>query len=167
MTAEEIKAILKENINSIEDFAFEDFGPDDDFVFSSEVQAAKNLREATYNELINHPANSLLWRERETNEEYQALYKAYSDLPSHHDVMRDEWSESLGLGKIEVVANEGGEGQGEEWYIVFFFPKHNVYLKCNGYYQSYNGTEFHRGWGDCFEVTPKQIEITIYEKKLK
>jgi hypothetical protein len=72
--------------------------------------------------------------------------------------------EELGLGKIETVDEKGGEGEGEEWYIVYYFSTYNVYLKCDGFYQSYNGTEFYNGWGDCFEVTPQEKTITVYEK---
>jgi len=76
------------------------------------------------------------------------------------DFIQDE----LGLGPIEAVTQVGGEGQGDEWYIIFYFTDHNVYLKCDGYYQSYNGTEFYDGWGDCYEVKPQEKTITVYEK---
>jgi hypothetical protein len=83
---------------------------------------------------------------------------------SIEDFAFEEFDEDeLGLGPIKTIEQKGGGGQGDEWYIVFHFTEHNIYLKCDGYYQSYNGTEFYNGWDDCFEVKPKQVEVTIYE----
>ena len=73
-------------------------------------------------------------------------------------------SEELGLGEIKQVDQYGGEGQGDEWYVIYQFADHNVYLKVEGYYQSYNGVEFYEGWDDCFEVTPQEKTITVFEK---
>jgi len=73
-------------------------------------------------------------------------------------------SEELGLGEIKEVDQYGGEGQGDEWYVVYLFVDHNIHLKVEGYYQSYNGTEFYEGWDDCFEVTPQEKTITVFEK---
>jgi hypothetical protein len=163
MTAQEIKAILEERM-SIEDFAFGDFGPDESFVGSPEVEEIKAKKEAARQALINHPIHNGPWNERQTNPEYNELREAYDSLPSEFNARRNEWLESLGLGPIEEVASKGGEGEGEEWYVVYHFPKHNIYLKCDGFYQSYNGTEFYDGWDDCFEVKPKEITVTVYEK---
>ncbi len=74
-----------------------------------------------------------------------------------------DWEE-LGLGEIKEVEQRGGEGQGDEWYIVYYFPDHDIYLKVDGYYQSYNGTEFYDGWDDCYEVKPQEKTITVFEK---
>lgn len=67
----------------------------------------------------------------------------------------------LGLGEVEEVYQEGGEGQGDEWYSVKHFKDHNVYIKIEGYYQSHNGTEFENGMGE--EVRPIEKTITVYE----
>jgi hypothetical protein len=69
----------------------------------------------------------------------------------------------LGLGDIEEVAQHGGEGEGEDWYSVMYFKDHDVYLKCQGSYSSYNGTEFYGEWDDCIEVRPQEVTITVYK----
>ena len=66
------------------------------------------------------------------------------------------------LGIVKQVANHGGEGKGEDWWVIYHFIDHNVYIKVNGYYQSYNGTEFYDGWDCCSEVKPIQKTITVY-----
>lgn len=69
----------------------------------------------------------------------------------------------LGLGEIEEVAQKGGESMGSEWYSVKYFKDHDVYIKVEGYYSSYDGTHFD-GWDEaCSEVEPQQKTITIYE----
>lgn len=70
--------------------------------------------------------------------------------------------EKLGLGKIEEVAQHGGEGEGSNWYSVKHFVDHDIYIKVSGYYASHYGTDFD-GWDDCKEVRPKQQTITVYE----
>lgn len=65
------------------------------------------------------------------------------------------------LGQIDYVVQEGGEGQGDTWYAVNYFADHDVYLRTDGYYTSYNGTEFYDGFGS--EVRPKEKTITVYE----
>ena len=68
-------------------------------------------------------------------------------------------SEELGLGEIKEVDQYGGEGKGDTWYSVKYFADHDVYIKTDGFYSSYNGTEFYDGYGE--EVKP--IEKTIIE----
>jgi hypothetical protein len=64
------------------------------------------------------------------------------------------------LGGWDEVAQKGGEGQGDEWYSVKFFPKYDIYIKTDGWYSSYHGVDFEE-WGK--EVTPKEKVITVYE----
>lgn len=67
------------------------------------------------------------------------------------------------LGEIIEIDQEGGEGQGDSWHSVKHFPKHNVYIKIDGYYSSYEGTDF-GDWDDaCSNVSPKEKVITVYE----
>lgn len=65
-------------------------------------------------------------------------------------------------GKVEEVVNYGGEDMGSNWYSVQYFPKHDIYLRVNGYYSSYMGAEFD-GWDDVVQVTPKIKTITVFE----
>lgn len=78
-----------------------------------------------------------------------------------YDDGNDELPEEIG--KMEEVEQHGGEGEGDDWYSVKFFPKHNIYIKVSGYYSSESGTSFD-GWeDDCKEVTPKEKMVTVYE----
>jgi hypothetical protein len=69
------------------------------------------------------------------------------------------------LGKVEEIydAKQGGEGKGENWVRVYHFKDHDVYIKVQGYYQSYSGVEFYNEWDSFSEVTPSQRIITVYE----
>lgn len=63
--------------------------------------------------------------------------------------------------KVNFLDNHGGEGEGEDFWSVYSFTKDGltVYIKFDGYYQSYNGSEFD-SW---FFVIPKEKTITVYE----
>lgn len=71
--------------------------------------------------------------------------------------------EDLSLGEIKEVDSYGGEGKGEEWYVVMHFVDHDVYIRVDGYYSSYEGVDFYDGWSNCSEVRPQQKTITVYE----
>lgn len=67
------------------------------------------------------------------------------------------------LGTAKEVSHYGGEGKGDTWYSVFHFTDHDVHLKVDGWYSSYNGTDF-EGWEDSVkEVKPMEKTITVYE----
>jgi len=68
-----------------------------------------------------------------------------------------------GVGACEEVAQKGGEDEGSEWYSVKYFPDHDIYIRVDGYYSSYNGTDFYDGWANCKEVRPKEKVIIVYE----
>ena len=65
------------------------------------------------------------------------------------------------IGEWEEIEQYGGEGQGETWYSIKFFKDHDVYIRTDGFYSSYNGTDFEEGFGE--EVKPKLKTITVYE----
>ncbi len=80
---------------------------------------------------------------------------------SRYDFAEGALDEDI-FGKTEVVHEEGGrEGGGEYVERVVHFVDHNVYIKLEGYYSSYNGTEYDDS--DYEEVRPKQVEVTIYK----
>jgi hypothetical protein len=68
-----------------------------------------------------------------------------------------------GVGEYIEVDQQGGEGQGEHWHSVKYFPDHDIYIKVTGYYSSYDGTEID-GWNSCSEVKPRQKVITVYDR---
>ncbi len=67
------------------------------------------------------------------------------------------------FGEVVVVDSYGGEGEGETWYVVHHFVDHDLYIRTDGFYQSYDGVHFYDGWGSCREVRPKEKTITVYE----
>jgi hypothetical protein len=66
-----------------------------------------------------------------------------------------------GFGTVQTVDSYGGEEQGSTYYTVRYFVDHNVYIRTEGYYSSYHGTDWDFGYGK--EVFPKQKTITVYE----
>jgi len=88
---------------------------------------------------------------------------AHSDYPSsictstgRGTVFLDE------IGECRDMDSHGGEGQGEDWWCVKYFPDHDVYIKVRGYYTSYDGTQFD-GWENCFEVRPREKVVIVYD----
>lgn len=68
-----------------------------------------------------------------------------------------------GLSWTKVKSHGGGEGDGEKcWSVYKFnhvdFPE-SVYIKFDGWYQSYNGSEYQQ----FFVVTPVERMVTFYE----
>ncbi len=70
-----------------------------------------------------------------------------------------DWG-SLNIGDVELVDEYGGENKGSEYYKIYYFKEHNVYLKIEGYYSSYSGTEFD---SPPFEVKPVTKQVIVYE----
>lgn len=92
------------------------------------------------------------------NEIIQALMEAGYHMD---DFNWGSYSKAPQVGASEVVERYGGEGQGETYYVVRYFRDHDVYLRADGVYTSYEGVEW--GWEDVREVKPKQKTITVYE----
>ena len=151
-TAQEILEII-ESVVSVENFAFNDFSAPKDFVGSEETERIRKEYDEAYNRMIEHPANNKSWQERKDDVDYQRVSDEWSALPRPQKLLSDEWLISLGLGEVVEVEQKGGEDQGSEWYSVKHFVDHDVYIKTEGYYSSYNGTDFHDGYG--FEVRPQ------------
>lgn len=66
------------------------------------------------------------------------------------------------LGEVNEVVQFGGEDLGSTWYSIKHFPKHDVYLKVNGYYQSHYGTDIY-DWNQVGIVRPTEKTIIVYE----
>lgn len=65
------------------------------------------------------------------------------------------------LGKFEEVEHFGGEGKGDEYWTVYRFIDHNLYIQFDGWYASHNGSEY----SDMFEVEPKEVTEIKYLRK--
>ena len=66
-------------------------------------------------------------------------------------------SNELGLGNVTEI--DGGMSKGDTWYSVKHFTDHDVYIRIDGWYQSYNGAEFDN---PPYEVKPQLKIITTY-----
>jgi hypothetical protein len=60
------------------------------------------------------------------------------------------------------VDSFGGEGEGDSYWSIFKFTheKEEVYVKFNGFYQSYTGAEFD-GW---YFVEPAEVTVTQWNR---
>jgi len=92
------------------------------------------------------------------------------DFPSPDNSMKyvdpevAEFCYALDKAGIEHVEQQqhGGEGEGDDYYVVTSFTKDSetVYVKFQGWYQSYNGSEY----TEWFFVEPKEVTVTQYFK---
>lgn len=75
----------------------------------------------------------------------------------------EEKGDIPGIGSFKEVEQEGGEGEGDHWHSVKYFPDHDIYIEVYGSYSSDNGVDFWDGWSMLFQVTPKEKTIIVYE----
>lgn len=80
----------------------------------------------------------------------------------------EEYDElELGLGSIEEVDSHGGSDAGSDYWKVYHFIDHDVYLKIHGWYSSYDSTQWD-GDGSfasgAIQVYPQTKTIVVYEK---
>lgn len=81
---------------------------------------------------------------------------------SYDDIKYGSEGEIPGLGYVKLVDEYGGEGQGDEYWVVFSVSDGGVtrLFRMDGYYASYYGSEFD---GDLKEVQARQKTVTVYE----
>lgn len=63
----------------------------------------------------------------------------------------------------KCVAHYGGEDQGSDYWTVWQFNHEDgdkTLIRVNGWYQSYNGTEYN----DYDEVQPAEQQVVVYKK---
>lgn len=65
------------------------------------------------------------------------------------------------LGEVEISDTSKGSGD-KDWYVVFYYKEHDVYVKVSAYYESYYGVSFDEDWEGISEVRPSQKVVTIY-----
>lgn len=171
LTAEEILKIVEENY-SINSFCegqwdeIEDEGsPLNNYELNEVSRQLVEKKQVLLDKLKSHPLHQASFEGKLASEEYQQILKEYSEIPSEWDLIREAILEHLGLGKVVEVDSYGGEGSGEEYYSVKHFVDHDVYIRTDGFYQSYNGVEFYNGYGS--EVFPVEVTKTEYHTKPK
>ena len=69
------------------------------------------------------------------------------------------------LGKWVEVDQYGGEGQGDTWWVVYHLIDLDIYIKINGYYNSYggDGVSLDEFESDLSIVQPRQKTVIFYE----
>lgn len=155
MNYKEIFEFLENNGISVDEFAYEtmvkipyDFKP------SARIQELKEAKEKAYKELNDSDSQ---WSSD------NPLYKAWSDIPEVDNEIQKEYLESVGVGEVIEIEQHGGMDMGSTWYSIKHFPKHDIYIRVDGWYQSHHGTDFD-GWSDaCSEVKPVTKTVTVFE----
>jgi hypothetical protein len=152
LTAEEILKIVKDNYSE-ESFAFEEWSKIELELPEDLGKEEDRLRDLYFQENFSEIPRSE-WEDDKV--------EVYYNMPSKFSVMKAYILNHLGLGKVVEVAQYGGEGQGDDWWSVKHFVDHDVYIKIEGDYTSYHGTEFYGGYG--YEVKPVEKVVTVFEK---
>lgn len=96
-------------------------------------------------------------------EEYENLGQARTDDKRGRWKKGEDMYENVrGLGKVYLQTQHGGEGQGDEYYIVLRVEDDETtrWFMKPGYYTSYDGSTLDR---DLYEVFPQQRTVTVYE----
>ena len=160
LTGKEILEIVEENY-SVSSFAYDELTEVEGDVKltpeeEAEAEEVGNKREAYY-ESIKDELKDLSYQERQKHPKFQK----WEEMPSKWDHLRELTTNKLGLGKVVEIEQYGGSDMGSTWYSIKYFEDHDVYIRTDGYYQSYSGTEFYDGYG--YEVTPKKKTITVFE----
>lgn len=56
------------------------------------------------------------------------------------EILEEEYA--IEAGQLHVTDQHGGEGQGDEWYIVVQVGNTDDYFRLNAYYSSYDGIDY-------------------------
>jgi len=64
------------------------------------------------------------------------------------------------LGEVKEVDSYGGEDQGSDWYTVKHLVEHDVYIRIDAYYSSYEGADFVDSYYE--EVFPTEVKRIEY-----
>lgn len=82
-----------------------------------------------------------------------------------YDFAFNDYQEIEELGKVKEVEQIGGEGEGDSWYSVKHFVDYGVFIRIDGNYSSYNGTDFYGELDSesmVYEVFPANIIKNVY-----
>lgn len=104
---------------------------------------------------------------------YQEIKTLLNRLADEFDISLDNWMQedvseegvrdespeiADALGSFECVEQFGGEGSGDDYFSIFEFKDHGVFVKFDGWYALRHGCEF----SNMYNVTPKQVTKTEY-----
>ena len=167
MTGKEIIEVLKNSATSVSDFAHEDVVEAPESFIGSEPSES-NYRayleaDAKVKAHKDHDNSYSYYGGSKASPEYLKLKEERNAIPSYYEQRKKDYLEATGIGEFKEVEQEGGEGQGDSWHSIKYFPKHNIYLMVHGWYSSGNGTDF-GDWDSAVSVVaPKEKTITVYE----
>lgn len=99
-------------------------------------------------------------------EKQYGKFDSYSDDYSIGKFYEEESGSVEGVGDFtevySLVPTTRDEGS-DPVFTVKYFPQHDLYIRIDGYYSSYDGLSFYDGWGNCKEVRPSIQTVTVYE----
>jgi len=100
--------------------------------------------------------------DRYNTPEYQEYLKTAVDTYNSNNFWN--YVQSI-FGETEEVYQHGGEGQGDSYIQVYLFVEHNVHVRYDAFYSSYDGVDY--DGCDWEFVIPKQRMVTFYERPSK
>lgn len=157
LTGEQVLEILVEKFEEVDEgvdnFAYNELGElvPEDFVCSDEVEKLRKIKDEAYEN----------YKLCDDKDESDKLWNIWRDLEDPGDREVQEYFDSIGLGKVVEVQQQGGMDEGSNWFSIKHFVDHDIYIKTSGFYASHYGTDFD-GIGEV--VVPKSKVITVYEK---
>ena len=97
------------------------------------------------------------------NKNYPPSSIAYGELGEFNEGLTEEQEKEIieALGEVKQVYSKGGSGKGDEWSRVQHFVDHDVYVRVDAYYESYNGTDF--DGAEVYLCSPVEKMVTFYE----
>lgn len=87
---------------------------------------------------------------------YEDVYSSVDDIEDDGE-FKEEFRK---LGTFKMVQRHGGEGHGDNYYRIFHFIDHDVYIQFQGWYASYQGSKYQ----EMYEVRPEQVTVTEYNR---
>jgi len=99
--------------------------------------------------------NSDLFSENDCDPErwmHEAVPESADDIDEEGE-FKEEFAK---LGKFEMVDEFGGEGQGDQYWKVYHFIDHGIFISFDGWYASHHGSEYNH----MSQVKSKIVEKT-------
>lgn len=100
---------------------------------------------------------------QEIEERLEEFFESGGSQPeSYYEIKYGSEGKIPGLGDVKLVDKYGGEGQGDDYWVVFSVSDGDVtrLFRKSGWYASYAGGEFD---SDLEEVRAQQKVVTVYE----
>jgi len=163
MNYNEIIELCKTEFEDVSAFASLDFKLLDEEEYSEELQILLSNKKQLIYIYQNHPGHKKYQLRDDKYKESYDNYIKYMQSNNIFNKLKEETLNKLALGKIEKVEHYGGEGEGETYYDVLHFVDHDIYIRIDGFYTSYDGVSYYDKWNCCKEVRPKEKTITVYE----